>query len=69
MILAYVYQLTGVHDADLKGVDPLTQHSWRSTAILKRTRWHWRAHRHRRGPAPRGGRQMAWQRRVLPAKF
>jgi hypothetical protein len=63
-MLAYVCQLTGIHDADLKGAEPLTKHPWGRTAMLKRIWRHWRADRH-----PRGGRQMAWQRRVLPAKF
>ena len=63
MILAYVCQLTGVHDADLKRLNTPG-----STAMLERIRRQWRAERHRRGPASRGS-QMASQRRVLPAKF
>jgi hypothetical protein len=64
--LAYVCQLTGVHDANLKGADPLTEHprgpqpcssgsggTGVRTVIVEDLE----------------GRQMAWQRRVLPAKF
>jgi hypothetical protein len=60
MILAYVCQLTGVHDADLKGGGPQRCSSGSGgngvrTVIVE--------------DPPQGGRHMACQRRVLRAKF